>query len=75
LLAAADGSADVQLTTGEWPRLSADGRYLVFHRGNSTFSRADVWVRDLTTGIETKVFSIRIMSSAMTGRGRLEDRV
>jgi uncharacterized repeat protein (TIGR01451 family) len=56
-LAAANGSADVQLTTGEWPRLSADGRYLVFHRGNSTFSRADVWVRDLTTGTETRIFS------------------
>jgi uncharacterized repeat protein (TIGR01451 family) len=56
-LAAADGSSDVLLTTGEWPRLSADGRYLGFHRGNSTYSRADVWVRDLATGAETKVFA------------------
>ncbi len=56
-LAAADGANDVLLTAGEWPRLSADGRYLVFHRGNSTYSRADVWVRDLATGAETKVFA------------------
>ncbi len=56
-LAAADGSADVRLTTGEWPRLSADGRHLVFHRGDASPTQADVWVRDLTTGTETKMFA------------------
>jgi len=55
--ASGDGSADIFVTTGEWPRVSHDGRYLLFHRGNPTYSRADVWVRDLSTGVETKVYA------------------
>ncbi len=54
--AAGDGSADVAITSGEWPRLSPDGRYLVFHRGGNPYSRGDVWVRDLVLGTETRVY-------------------
>ncbi len=52
-----DGSSDVMITTGEWPKLSPDGKYLLFHRGNSLYTRANIWVRDMGTGIETEVFS------------------
>src|ERR1051325_6844512 len=56
-MAAGDGSADVQDTTGEWPRLSPDGRYLLLHRGNATYSRGDIYLRDLQTGVETRIYS------------------
>lgn len=55
--AAADGSSDALVTTGEWPRLSPDGRYLLFHRDNATYSRANIYVRDLVTGTETRIFT------------------
>jgi Tol biopolymer transport system component len=56
--AAADGSADQQITTGGWPRLSPDGNSIVFKRGSDPdINRKDVWVRNLQTGDETKVFS------------------
>ena len=52
-----DGSPDVLVTTGEWPKLSPNGKYLLFHRGNSIYSRANVWVREISTGVETLVYA------------------
>ena len=57
-IAATDGSSDQQITVGGWPRLSGDGTSLVFKRGTDPeINRHDVWVRNLQTGDETKVFS------------------
>lgn len=52
----ADGS-DTQLTTGRWPHLSADGKWMLFHRGGSSdVTRTDLWIRDLASGGETNIF-------------------
>lgn len=49
---------DAFLTQGTRPRLSPDGRYLVFLRDNNALaSHGNVYVRDLETGIETRVFA------------------
>ncbi len=54
-----DGSGDTYLTTGARPRVSHDGRYLAFMRGTNVFngSGGDIWLRDLTTGIEREFFT------------------
>jgi hypothetical protein len=54
-----NGSNDHQITVGEQPRISPDGRYLAFHKGspNSTAALGNLYVRDLQTGVETLVFS------------------
>ena len=54
-----DGSSDTYLTTGARPRVSHDGRYLAFMRGPNVFGPAggDIWLRDLSTGIEQKFFT------------------
>ncbi len=55
--AAMDGSSDQQITTGGWPRLSPDGNLIVFKRGSDPdINRHDVWVRNLQTGDESRVF-------------------
>jgi len=57
-MATDDGSSDLQISVGEWPRLSRDGTKMVFHRGsNPELSRRDLWVADFTTGDEMRVFS------------------
>ena len=54
-----DGSNDRQITTGDQPRISDDGRFLIFKRqyGGSSFdpfgASNDVYVRELATGQET----------------------
>jgi subtilase family serine protease len=53
-----DGTLDIPLTGGARPRVSPDGRWMVFHRGNAGDpARADVWVRNLVTGAETLAFA------------------
>ncbi len=56
-----DGLSDHLLTEGGRPALSPDGRWLGFSRngpnGTVPAARGDVWVRDLETGAERKVFS------------------
>ncbi|HYG22806.1 MAG TPA: hypothetical protein VEH04_08495 [Verrucomicrobiae bacterium] len=45
-----DGSGETFVTRGHKPRVSDDGRRMVFLRG-------DLWLRDLQTGIETPFFT------------------
>jgi Tol biopolymer transport system component len=53
-----NGAEDIQVTTGEWPRLSPDGRYLIFIRDSASITyRGNLYVRDLQAGTETKIFS------------------
>ena len=54
-----DGSDDTYITTGVRPRVSPDGRYLAFMRGTNVFNGigGDVWLRDLSTGLETEFFT------------------
>ncbi|HEX5219648.1 MAG TPA: hypothetical protein VFZ59_08775, partial [Verrucomicrobiae bacterium] len=53
-----DGSGERFITTGGRPRLSPDGRWLAFLRdGGPTLSAGNLWVRDLVTGAETRIFS------------------
>ena len=58
-VAASDGSSDEQLIANAyWPRLSPDGRYLLFLRDGSASNaayNADVWIRDLETNMDTKI--------------------
>src|SRR5207302_2754747 len=51
-VAAADGSNERQITIGEQPKLSLDGRYVAFHRDNANYGKANLYVRDLLTGNE-----------------------
>jgi hypothetical protein len=55
-MVAADGTSDTQITTGEWPKLSPDNRYLAFHKDHATYSRGNIYVRDLLSGNERLVF-------------------
>ena len=52
-----DGSVDTQITTGEWPRLSHNRRYVIFHKGTGDPSRRDMNLYDLQTGRDTLLFS------------------
>ncbi len=61
-----DGANDRQITTGTQPRISDDGRYLLFKRfpgspnnpyGNPWGGDGQLWVRELATGTETMIFS------------------
>ena len=54
-----DGSGDTHITTGARSRVSHDGRYLAFMRGTNVFhgTGGDLWLRDLSTGIERMVFT------------------
>jgi len=56
-----DGLSVTQVTTGTWPRVSPDGRYVVFLRDDFRTSplypvRGDVYVLDLQTGLEMRIF-------------------
>jgi hypothetical protein len=49
-----DGTGDVKITDGYWPRLSPNGRYLLFHVGTaSNPALTSVYLRDLQTNDET----------------------
>jgi hypothetical protein len=50
-----DDAGDRQLMPGAHPRLSPDGRYIV-HKRDHTWE-GDIYVRDLETGQDTKVFT------------------
>jgi hypothetical protein len=47
---ALDGSFDVPLVVGEQPKVSPDGRYLAYHKGNADYSQGNVYMLDLQTG-------------------------
>lgn len=50
------GGAEAQVTSGSYPVISPNGRYLAFKRGSSAeFGRNDIFVRDLATGQEKPV--------------------
>ena len=52
-----DGTGDQFVTTGTRPRVSPDGRWLAFTREGSPFlSLGNLWLRDLTTGEERRLF-------------------
>ncbi len=52
-----DGTGDQFVTTGTRPRVSPDGRWLVFTREGTPFlSLGNLWLRDLTTGDERRLF-------------------
>lgn len=53
-----DGSSDTYITTGARPRVSSDGRWLAFLReGNPFGNQGNVWIRDLQSGAENRVFA------------------
>jgi hypothetical protein len=56
-----DGLVDHLVTSGGRPTLSSDGRFMGFLRdgtnGAVEGSRGDLWVRDLATGAELKLFT------------------
>jgi hypothetical protein len=51
-----DGSFDAQITSGSWPRLSHDGRYIIFHKGTADPNRRDMNLYDRQTGRDTLLF-------------------
>ena len=52
-----DGTGDQFVTTGTRPRVSPDGRWLAFTREGTPFlSLGNLWLRDLTTGDERRLF-------------------
>src|ERR1043166_9146436 len=58
--ASADGTADVPITAGEWPRVSPNGVYLLFRRGpgwGPAPSQQNVYLRNLLNGQETLLFN------------------
>ncbi len=53
-----DGTSDRFVTTGTRPRVSPDGHWLAFTREGSPFlSLGNLWLRDLTTGDERRLFT------------------
>ena len=53
-----DGTGDQFVTTGTRPRVSPDGRWLAFTREGTPFlSLGNLWLRDLTTGEERRLFT------------------
>jgi Tol biopolymer transport system component len=51
-----DGITETFVVTGHHPRLSPDGRYLIYKKGNAEHARSDVYVRDLQNDTEIMVF-------------------
>jgi hypothetical protein len=51
-----DGSVDSQITSGSWPRMSHNGRYIVFHKGSGIPNRLDMNLYDRQTGQDTLLF-------------------
>lgn len=52
-----DESGDSEVMDGMYPRLSPNGRYIVYKKGDSRQAHADIYVRDLQTSLDTKVFT------------------
>jgi len=50
--ASGDGTREVAITEGEQPRLSPDGRFLLFHRDRAPYSQANMYVRDLSNSTQ-----------------------
>ena len=56
----ADGTNDRQVAVGNQPRISANGRYLLFRRSTGAFSpyqNGQLWVRDLVANTESAILS------------------
>jgi hypothetical protein len=52
-----DGSGETYITTGARPRASRDGQWLAFLRDGNPFSnQGNLWVRNLPSGQETRLF-------------------
>lgn len=52
-----DGSGETYITTGARPRVSRDGQWLAFLReGNPFNNQGNLWVRNLASGQETRLF-------------------
>lgn len=53
-----DGNAETFLTSGARPRASRDGRWMAFLReGGPVTGQGNLWVRELPTGQETRIFT------------------
>lgn len=52
-----DGAGDNEMMDGMYPRLSPNGRYIVYKKGDAQHARSDVYVHDLQTGLSTRVFT------------------
>lgn len=55
-LASGDGTLEGQVTTGEWPRLSPDCRWMAFRRGHSSFGLASLYTHNMVSREEALVF-------------------
>jgi len=51
-----DGTVDTPMFSGSWPRLSHNGRYVIFHKGTSPPNRRDINLFDRQTGEDTLLF-------------------
>ncbi len=60
-----DGSGETYVTTGARPRVTPDGHWMAFLRdGGPVTTQGNLWVRDLTSGQETRIFT---NTDAITG--------
>ena len=60
-----DGSGETFITSGARPRVTPDGHWMAFLRdGGPVTTQGNLWVRDLTTGAETRIFT---NTDAITG--------
>jgi Tol biopolymer transport system component len=56
---ATDGSFDTMVISGgSWPRLSHNGRYILFHKGNGDPVFSDLFIYDLQTRRDTMLFNL-----------------
>jgi Tol biopolymer transport system component len=52
-----DGSGETFITTGSRPRVSRDGQWMAFLREGDPFNnKGNIWVRNIVTGLETRLF-------------------
>jgi hypothetical protein len=52
-----DGTGDHEIMDGMYPRLSPNGQYIVYKKDHTEHSRSNIYVRDLQTGLDTRVFT------------------
>ena len=53
-----DGNGEMFITEGARPRVSRDGQWLAFLReGGAVTTQGNLWVRKLSTGVETRIFT------------------
>jgi Tol biopolymer transport system component len=52
-----DETGDTEVMDGMYPRLSPNGRYIAYKKGHSQHRSASIYVRDLQSGLDTKVFT------------------